>query len=161
MHLPKTQSLVSLSLSHEALEIGDILIAIPAQPALFSKWKAITGALLQPQYGSRLGENDLRIESVNRIMATADSVLRPFVDPRADMNARRRNLDATVKRAAQFAFLLFSQPASFRFDYTGTGQSDSLLVFPALIQTISDEAEVLSPPRILVEWEVVIGMGLQ
>jgi hypothetical protein len=132
----------------------------PAQPALFSKWKTITGALLQGQYGHQLGDNDPRVESVNRTVAVADSVLRPFVDPRADVNARRRNLDATVKRAAQFAFLLFSQPASFRFDYTGTGQPDSLLVFPALVQTISDEAEVISPPRVLSEREVVTGLGL-
>jgi hypothetical protein len=136
-----------------------MLTSVVAQPALFSKWKTITGALLQRQYGSQLGDNDPRNESVNSIMATIDSVLRPFVDPRVNMNARRRNLDATVKRAAQFAFLLFSQPASYRFDYTGTTQLGSLVVFPALVQTISDEAEAISPPRVLSECEVVAGLG--
>jgi hypothetical protein len=115
--------------------------------------------LLQRQYGNQLGDNDPRIESVNRTVATADSVLRPFVDPSVDIHARRRNLDATVKRAAQFAFLLFSQSASYGFDYTGTGQLDSLVVFPALVQTISDEAEAISPPRVLREREVVAGLG--
>lgn len=82
-------------------------------------------------------------------METAESVLRPFLDPGVDLQARRRNLEGTIKRAAQLAFVLFSQPASFHFDYSGTGQTDRLLVFPALLQIVSDEAEVLSPPRVL------------
>jgi hypothetical protein len=75
------------------------------------------------------------------------------------MNARSRNLEGIMRRAAQYAFLLFSQPGSFVFDYTGTGQPDSLLVFPALLQTINDEAEVLLPPRVLSEKETVTGLG--
>lgn len=65
-----------------------------------------------------------------------------------------------MRRAAQYAFLLFSQPGSFRFDYTGTGQNGSLVVFPALLQTVNDEAVVLSPPRVLSEKEAVTGLGV-
>ena len=114
--------------------------------------------LLQREYGSQVRDDDARIESINRVVATADSVLQPFLDSHTDMVARRRHLEATVRRAAQFAFLLFSQPASFHFDYTGTGRRDNLLVFPALLQTVNDEAEVLSPPRVLSEREVVAGL---
>ncbi|CAG8976954.1 hypothetical protein HYALB_00008865, partial [Hymenoscyphus albidus] len=119
------------------------------QPVLFSKWKAITGALLQRQYGQSSSDHDTRNQSVNRAITTADAVLRPFIDQGVDIQARRRNLEGTMKRAAQLAFLLFSQPASFHFDFSGTRQGDRLLVFPALVQTVSDEAEVLSPPRVL------------
>ncbi|KAG9236974.1 hypothetical protein BJ875DRAFT_481715 [Amylocarpus encephaloides] len=125
------------------------------QAALFSKWKTISGVLLQREYGSQIRDHDSRIENINRVVAIADSVLQPFMDSRMDMMARRRHLEATIRRASQFAFLLFSQPASFHFDYTGTGRRDNLLVFPALLQTVNDEAEVLSPPRVLSEREVV------
>jgi len=75
------------------------------------------------------------------------------------MRARQRNLEAVMRRAAQFAFLLFSQPGSFIFDYAGRGD-DSLLVFPALLQTVSDEAVALSPARVMSESEVLAGLGV-
>lgn len=131
-----------------------------AQSALFSKWKTISGVLLQQQYGQQPGDNDVRNGNIAQILAAAESVLHPFINPNIDMNARQRNLEGIMKRAAQFAFLLFSQPGSFSFDFRGRGQPDSLLVFPAFLQTVSDEAEILSPPRVLGETEVVSGLGM-
>jgi hypothetical protein len=131
-----------------------------AQAALFSKWKVISGTLLQQKYGHQLDENDPRGESIAQALAAAEPILHPFINPSIDMNARRRNLEGIMRRAAQFAFLLFSQPGSFQFDYTGTGQSGSLLVFPALLQTVNDEAEPISPPRVLSEKEAVTGLGV-
>jgi hypothetical protein len=130
-----------------------------AQPALFSKWKTISGVLLQQQYGQQPGSNDMRNGNIAQILATAEPFLHPFINPNIDMNARRHNLEGIMNRAAQFAFLLFSQPGSFIFDFRGTGEPDSLLVFPAFLQTVSDEAEILSPPRVLSEAEVVSGLG--
>lgn len=92
------------------------------------------------------------------MLEAAEPVLHPFIDPNADTNARRRNLEGIAKRAAQFAFLLFSQPGSFQFDYSSTGEHDSLIVFPALLQTVNDVAEPVLPPRVLSEKEVVSGL---
>lgn len=64
-----------------------------------------------------------------------------------------------MRRAAQYALLMFCQPSSFSFDYTMTGQPGSLVVFPALLVIVNDEAERLSQPRVLSEKEVVIGLG--
>ena len=71
------------------------------------------------------------------------------------MNARQRNLEGLMKRAAQFAFLIFCQPSSFNFEFRARGGSNSQLVFPAFLQTVSDEAQIVSPPRVLSEAEVV------
>jgi len=131
-----------------------------SQAALFSKWKAISGTLLQQKYGHQLDENDPRSGSIAQALAAAEPVLHPFINPSTDMNARRRNLEGIMRRAAQFAFLLFSQPGSFQFEYTRTGQPDGLLVFPALLQTTNDEAEPITPPRVLSEKEVVTGLGV-
>jgi hypothetical protein len=68
-------------------------------------------------------------------------------------------LEGVLSRAAQFAFLVFSQPSSFSFDFMGTGQPKYLVVFPAMLQTVSDEAELIQPPRILSEKEVVACLG--
>jgi hypothetical protein len=130
------------------------------QAALFSKWKTISGALLQQQYGHQLDENDPRYGSITQALAAAEPILHPFINPSADANARRRNLESVMRRAAQFAFLLFSQPGLFQFDYTSTGQPDSLVVFPALLQTVNDAAEPITPPRVLgAKKEVITGLG--
>ena len=156
-----TQTLVSLAEFHALFELT---IPIQAQSALFSKWKTISGVLLRQQYDQQPGDHDARNGSIAQILAAAEPVLHPFIDPDIDTNSRQRNLEGSMKRAAQFAFLLFSQPGSFSFDFRGGGQGqgqrDSLLVFPAFIQTVSDEAEILSPPRVLSEAEVVSGLGM-
>jgi hypothetical protein len=76
------------------------------------------------------------------------------------MNARQHHLEGVMRRAAQFAFLLFSQPGSFSFDFRGPGEASSLLVFPVFLQTVSDEAEILSPPRLLSGGEVLSALGM-
>jgi hypothetical protein len=130
-----------------------------AQVALFSKWKSISGTILQQRYSKQPDENDPRESSIAHALAAAEPILHPFVNPSIDTNVRRRNLEGIMRRAAQFAFLMFCQPSSFIFDYTRTGQPDSLVVFPALLVTVSDEGERLSPPRVLSEKEVVAGLG--
>jgi hypothetical protein len=131
-----------------------------AQVTLFSKWKTISGALLQQQYGHQLATNDPRWGSITQALAEVETILQPFINPNIDIHACRRNLEGIMKRAAQFAFLLFSQPGLFQFDYTSTGQTDSLLVFPAFLQTTNDEAEFISPPRVLSEREVLTELGI-
>jgi hypothetical protein len=111
--------------------------------------------MLERRYGQHIGENDPRSGKVASALTTADSVLHPFINPGVDINARGRNLKSIMNRAVQFAFLLFSQPASFQFDFANTGRSDSLVVFPALLQTVNDEAQVLASPRIFSQKETV------
>ncbi|CAG8958337.1 hypothetical protein HYFRA_00000694 [Hymenoscyphus fraxineus] len=129
--------------------------------ALFSKWKTISGALLQRQYSQKPEENDPRVVAITQALALAELVLHPFINRDVDVEARRRNLMGISKRAAQFAFLLFSQPGMFQFDYAErrSGRSDSMVVFPALVQTVSDEAEKLTIPRVLREKEMISGSG--
>jgi len=130
-----------------------------AEVALFSKWKTISGTLLQQRYSQQPNENDPREASIADALASSEPVLHPFVNPSIDTNVRRRNLEGIMRRAAQYAFLMFSQPSSFVFDYTRTGHPDSLVVFPALLITVNDEGERLSPPRVLSEKEVIAGLG--
>ncbi|KAG9239684.1 hypothetical protein BJ875DRAFT_447371 [Amylocarpus encephaloides] len=130
-----------------------------SQLALFSKWKTITGALLERQYGELPGSNDPRRVSIDQALAAVEPILTPFINPNID-EARRRNLESILSRTMKFAFLLFSQPGCFEFDFTQTGRADNLVVFPAMIQVLSDEAEPLSSPRVLREKEIMAGLGL-
>jgi len=131
-----------------------------AQALLFSKWKTISGVLLQQQYGEAPGESDVRNGNIAQIIAAAEPVLYPFINPNIDTSSRQYHLEGIMRRAAQFAFLLFSQPGSFSFDFRGPGKASSLLVFPAFLQTVSDEAEILSPPRLLSGAETSSRLGM-
>ncbi|KAF1831722.1 hypothetical protein BDW02DRAFT_571774, partial [Decorospora gaudefroyi] len=82
-----------------------------------------------------------------------DIVLGPFVQPRADGDKRRRNLDMILARATKLAFLLFSQPGSFHFDFSGS-QQGGVVAFPGLVQVVGDEGQVLSQPRVIWPKEV-------
>jgi hypothetical protein len=76
-------------------------------------------------------------------------VLRPFADARMDDGARSRNLEEILKRAAQFAFTLFSQPTAWDFDWQNEEgvKSGSLCIFPALVQVADENGEPIRPPR--------------
>jgi hypothetical protein len=66
-----------------------------------------------------------------------------------DDGARSRNLEEILKRAAQFAFTLFSQPTAWDFDWQNEHgvKSGSFCIFPALVQTSDENGEPLNPPR--------------
>ncbi|XPS80106.1 hypothetical protein M3J09_012067 [Ascochyta lentis] len=123
-----------------------------SQTVLFSKWKAITGALLQQQYGKH-SQNPNHAQNFQDATKSLDSMLAPFIKGSVDGGQRRKNLDMILTRAANFAFLLFAQPGSFRFDFV-SGQG-GLTVFPALVQTVGDQGQLLSPAKVLTEKEVV------
>ncbi|KAJ4987571.1 hypothetical protein SVAN01_06884 [Stagonosporopsis vannaccii] len=122
-----------------------------AQLVLFSKWKTITGALLQQRYEKQF-QDPARAKSFQDAITSLDVVLAPFVKGSVDVGQRRKNLEMILTRAANFAFLLFTQPGSFRFDFTS--HQGGLTVFPALLQIIGDQGQPLSPVKVLTEKEV-------
>ncbi|PMD33495.1 hypothetical protein L207DRAFT_639594 [Hyaloscypha variabilis F] len=117
--------------------------------ALFSKWKTISGTLLQQRYSQPPNENDPRQASIDQALEDSKPILSPFVRIDVDTNTRGRNLEGIMRLAAQYAFTMFRQPCSYDFDYTWTGPPDPLVVFPALLITVNHEGQRLSPPWVL------------
>ncbi|KAH7088371.1 hypothetical protein FB567DRAFT_628100 [Paraphoma chrysanthemicola] len=123
----------------------------PKQTALYSKWKTITGQLLSGLDKNAQSSN--QVHKFGRIIAELDSIVGPCVQGSIDDAQRRKNLDMILTRAANLAFLLFSQPGSFQFDF-GAPRS-GICAFPALLQTVGDQGQVISPPRLLFDGEIV------
>jgi hypothetical protein len=88
-----------------------------------------------------------------------------IVTPFAQSNEEQRlkNLEGIVRRASQFALLLYSQPSLWKFDWSSSGVNakvlgitpKSIVVIPAFLQIVSDEAEKLNPARVFFEAEIV------
>jgi hypothetical protein len=108
--------------------------------------------LLQQQLGKDAHDLE-RAQVFANIIAELDSFLVPFIQGSADGDQRRKNLEMILSRSADFAFLLFSQPGSFQFDFAS--QRGGLVSFPALLQTVGDEGEAFNPPRRLFEADIV------
>jgi hypothetical protein len=125
---------------------------IEVKSVLFSKWKVLTGTLLEQKDGGRAHAANMPIHASARIIDEMDLVLKHFVQGGIDTEKRRLNLEMILSRAAKLAFLLFSQPGSFHFDFSGSLRR-RLVVFPALVQVVGDQAEAFSPPRILLHTE--------
>jgi len=131
------------------------LMAVAGKVILVTKWKAITAELLQDSGSHQALRNRHTERSINEVVQTTDMVLRPFIKSTGDeagSDKRLRNLEGTIRKAAQFAFLLFSQPSLFVFDWTS--RNNELVVFPGLYQTVGNDGIVLSPPRPFGETEV-------
>ena len=93
--------------------------------------------------------SDGRILSIQNAMEVLDGILHPYADSRMDNKRRRDNLEEIVKRAAAFAFTLFSQPSSWQFDWMAeqSVKTGSLCIFPALLQRTDESGNLIHPPR--------------
>lgn len=78
-----------------------------------------------------------------------DRVLQPYADLRMKNEERKRNLEEVLKRSASFAYTLFSQPSTWKFEWQkGQGvTSGELCVFPALVQVADETGQQINPPR--------------
>ncbi|RYN48904.1 hypothetical protein AA0118_g11629 [Alternaria tenuissima] len=121
-----------------------------AQSAMYSKWKTVTGTLLHERISQNKQDSD-RKQKFAIAVADLDSIVAPFVQSGLEAQ-RSKNLDMILTRSANFAFLLFSQPGSFKFEFLS--EHGGLVVFPGLVQTIGDQGQVLGPPRVLLEKEI-------
>lgn len=117
---------------------------------LSAKWRAITAELTQSRYARNpFTADDSRLQNIQSAARILENVLRSYSDSRMDNGQRIQNLEEILKRAAQFAFTLFSQPSSFHFDWQkGEGvKSGSLCIFPALVQVTDENGTSIQPPR--------------
>jgi hypothetical protein len=130
----------------------NMLMATTARVAFLSKWRQITAALCGNTFTQEImTEYDTRLENIRNAVKEADQFLAPYAN--IGDEARLRNLEEIMKRAARFGFLLFSQPSSFRFDWMAA--SGGLVVFPALLQVTDDEGKILPSARVFSQKEVM------
>lgn len=121
---------------------------------LLCRWRMITAHLTQATYvRNSFTSSDPRQASVQSALKDLDDILCPFTDPRLDNKQRKQNLREILKRAAIFAFTLFSQPSTFDFDWQKEegARSGTFCMFPALVQVRDETGERVSPPRMFSE----------
>ncbi|KAH6881646.1 hypothetical protein BKA58DRAFT_306630 [Alternaria rosae] len=133
---------------YQAVATGDR--GYQAQTSLMARWRVMTAELMQSSYiRNAFGPSDSRHVSIQATLATLDNVLQPYADSRINNGERKRNLEEVLKRAALFAFTLFSQPSAWEFEWQeeqGVTPGD-LCIFPALVQVADEAGHSVNPPR--------------
>ncbi|RYE68090.1 MAG: hypothetical protein EOO81_09780, partial [Oxalobacteraceae bacterium] len=120
------------------IELTRTDMTVSGHTALYSKWKTITALLLSQGTGENAQDAN-RVQKFSRIIAELDSIVAPCVQGDLDDAQRRKNLDMILTRAVNLAFLLFSQPGSFWFEFRS--RQSAIRAFPALVQTIGDRGQ--------------------
>ncbi|KAL6154990.1 hypothetical protein ACJQWK_01236 [Exserohilum turcicum] len=119
-------------------------------PPLVTKWRVITAGLMNSNYAhTAIDVSDSRYASIQASLVMLDRVLQPYADLRMKNEERKRNLEEVLKRSASFAYTLFSQPSTWKFEWQkGQGvTSGELCVFPALVQVADETGQQINPPR--------------
>ncbi|KAF2497223.1 hypothetical protein BU16DRAFT_353874 [Lophium mytilinum] len=138
----------------EVVECSSSMSALNWEPkawdAFTTNWKAITAECIKNAYLlNPFGPQDARNPNILKTTEVLEAILAPFAVTRMDHSTRRRNLEEIIKRAATFAFVLFSQRSSWRLEWpdSRTMAPGSLVIFPALEQIMDEEGRRFSPPR--------------
>ncbi|CAN9194361.1 unnamed protein product [Alternaria alternata] len=133
---------------YQAISTGDR--SFQDQASLTARWRVMTAELMQSSYvRNPFSPSDSRHASIQATLATLDNVLQLYADTRMNNGERKRNLEELLKRAALFAFTLFSQPSAWEFEWQeeqGVTSGD-LCIFPALMQVADETGQPVNPPR--------------
>ncbi|CAI9628657.1 hypothetical protein GT037_001948 [Alternaria burnsii] len=133
---------------YQAISAGDR--SFQDQASLTARWRVMTAELMQSSYvRNPFSPSDSRHASIQATLATLDNVLQPYADTRMNNGERKRNLEELLKRAALFAFTLFSQPSAWEFEWQDEQgvTSGELCIFPALVQVADETGQSVNPPR--------------
>lgn len=93
----------------------------PLNLALLSRWKQISAALLHTTYADEaFSRFDPRTINIEHAIEDLDPLLAAYAAPGAsgrDRSVRTEDLRQLLRKGARLAFLLFSQPCLWTFDY--------------------------------------------
>jgi hypothetical protein len=115
----------------------------PALSIFQTKWRVATSRLLPASYMHASSQNHIR---------NAHTALTTFLQPLVESNRAQQcfdNLHSILTSAAQFGWVLFSQPARHEFVWKKDGTD--IVVFPGLVQVTNEEGELLTQGNVLMK----------
>ena len=127
--------------------------------AFVRQWRILTKSLTSAEYEQNNSTTpDPRQRSITNALNALDSVIAPLARASGDPADRKRNLEAIMKRSANFGLTIFSHPSLWSYQWPES-QPHSLTVFPALVQITNESGERYSPPREFARPEIAGGLS--
>ncbi|KAK6853860.1 hypothetical protein PG995_010672 [Apiospora arundinis] len=117
------------------------------------KWRQLSAFLLHPNRSDRtplLPSEEGIAQQAQQLAKELNRFLEPFVVRGRELNYEQENhLSQVLVECARFGYLLFSQPAEYRFNYDSHGRRGGVVVCPGLERVADGEGRQYSKPQVL------------
>lgn len=118
-----------------------------------TKWRQLSAFLLHPNRSDRtplLPSEEGTAQQAQQLAKELNRFLDPFVVRGRELNYEQENhLSQVLAECARFGYLLFSQPAEYRFNYDSHGRRGGVVVCPGLERVADGEGRQYSKPQVL------------
>jgi len=121
----------------------------------------MTFFLLRPYYKkSSFTPGDDRLIAIDATLDALDVVLTPLTKQNRTTD-RRTSMAHLLERAAEFGYMITSQPSSWAFDWSGGSEAGgssiiSIVLFPTIVQVADDDGKILDRPIVFGEKAVAV-----
>ncbi|KAK8010053.1 hypothetical protein PG990_009018 [Apiospora arundinis] len=100
--------------------------------------------------GRRSPPEETVAQQAQQLAKELNRFLQAFVVPGRELNYEQEDhLRQVLAECARFGYLLFSQPAEYRFNYEGHGRRGGIVVCPGLERVADGEGRQFSKPQVL------------
>ncbi|KAK8867493.1 hypothetical protein PGQ11_006071 [Apiospora arundinis] len=124
-----------------------------AMSAAMTKWRQLSAFLLHASRSDRTPlspPEETVAQQAQQLAKELNRFLQAFVVPGRELNYEQEDhLRQVLAECARFGYLLFSQPAEYRFNYEGHGRRGGIVVCPGLERVADGEGRQFSKPQVL------------
>ncbi|KAK7996570.1 hypothetical protein PG989_004610 [Apiospora arundinis] len=124
-----------------------------AMSTAMTKWRQLSAFLLHPNRSDRtplLPSEEGTAPQAQQLAKELNRFLETFVVRGRELNYEQENhLSQVLAECARFGYLLFSQPAEYRFNYDSHGRRGGIVVCPGLERVADGEGRQYSKPQVL------------
>ncbi|KAI0396974.1 hypothetical protein F5Y17DRAFT_47221 [Xylariaceae sp. FL0594] len=122
-----------------------------ASEIALTRWRQLTAFLLNPDRGQLtplVPSEDISTQQAQQLTLALNRFLEPFFpSDREERYEQENSLRELVAECATFGYVIFSQPAEYRFRYDSNGGLNTLVVFPGLDRISDEEGRRYRPPE--------------
>ncbi|KAK8105103.1 hypothetical protein PG999_008462 [Apiospora kogelbergensis] len=124
-----------------------------AMSTAMTKWRQLSAFLLHPNRSDRAPlppPEEAVAQQAQQLAKELNRFLQAFVVSGREINYEQEDhLRQVLAECARFGYLLFSQPAEYRFNYDGQGRRGGIVVCPGLERVSDGEGRPFSKPQVL------------
>ncbi|KAI1828391.1 hypothetical protein F4861DRAFT_547470 [Xylaria intraflava] len=115
-----------------------------------ARWRQLSAFLLHPNRSQRTPlapTEDVSTRQAQKLTVALNRFLEPFVSrDREERYEQENHLREVIVECATFGYVLFSQPAEYRFLFDDDGGANTIVVCPGLDKIIDEEGRRYQPP---------------
>ncbi|KAI0437616.1 hypothetical protein F4803DRAFT_141834 [Xylaria telfairii] len=115
-----------------------------------TRWRQLSAFLLHPDRSQRTAlvpSEDVSTQQAQELTIALNRFLEPFISSdREERYEQENDLREVIAECATFGYVLFSQPAEYRFRFEGSEELSTIVACPGLDKVIDEKGYRYKPP---------------